>query len=287
MKKFIKALIGSYEKFDRNYWLRREDGKITIGKPDVVYFETDEKDDVEFVIFEEKSRKLYFWKINGTRFNALASKSFIDLPKETCFVNVDIIEDYYERFGYVIYEVNGSYGVLFVNDSEIKIIFSHENNFSTPSIFNNIKQAGNYNIFYTNNMFFDVNTNKYHVLNDKIEKLRVVGDDELIIITTDKDIKVFTIGLEQVDRVSLEIADRVEFSKIQSGSKTFNYLFYFNCKKLVKVTYFINTYYGCNKTINSFSGIEIKYDYYDLKNFILYEDGKKKIYDSLLNCISG
>lgn len=285
MNKIKQILPQNFEIINGINYFRLEDGQIAVENTSNVTINSSKEDTVELITLEYKSKIVKFWRVND-KIYALASSSHVTIPEDSEFVDIYFSNNYPEG-QYVKYISSGSCGILYVSETEIANIISHENGYSEICFENNL--------FYSN---FEDGDNKYHVIGEsgkllgsfpskcrKLDKYMLFYDENKIFIGSfEYEIPDGISSIEIVNARNMTFVKVVNSKGIYYYTKEIAYLFgpiqkdnieYLNensCfiheiigKKVTKVFYikFVNDDTYVCKNISSTEGITIYLQYKD------------------------
>ena len=134
-------------------YFRLDNGNIAVERTSKVTIFCSKEDSVELITLENTSKEIKFWKINNMLY-ALASSSCISIPDDIKFVDIYFSNNYPEG-QYIKYTSSNRYGIIYVSETEISSVISHED--------------GYVDICFENNIFYATapdGENRYHVIGE-------------------------------------------------------------------------------------------------------------------------
>lgn len=105
-------------------YFRLQDGAIAVEIPNNVTIRTSEEDVVELITLYYNLKETSFWKTKN-KIYALATVSCINVPEDVNFANCYYSSNYPEGM-YVKYISNGRCGIIYVSETEVSYVISHE-----------------------------------------------------------------------------------------------------------------------------------------------------------------
>lgn len=207
------------------WYLRLDDGRIAIDFSGRIELESSIEDNVELVTLNNGTREVSFWRIKDKVYTLNFNKN-IDFPQKAVFT------DAYSAFGcddgmYVKYNVNGAYGIFFINTGEYPTV---EISLSFARKFKEIDYENDY--FYVTTSCKKSPYEIYNLLGDRIDvssyKTRLVGLERL---RYDKrSIWFIEFNKKQIpeDILSVKVIEQGELRIIKVETDTKNY--YYNEK---------------------------------------------------------
>ena len=123
---------------DINYF-RLKDGQIAVEEISNVIISSSKDDDIELITLDCGQKQVNFWKVNN-EIHALASSSFITLPEDTTFIECYSSKIYHDGH-YVKYMSSEGCGILYVSDTEVSNVISHEEGYEQITFEDNIFYA--------------------------------------------------------------------------------------------------------------------------------------------------
>lgn len=148
-----KLFSGSFVTVNNINYFRLDNGNIAVERTSKVTIVCSKDDTVELITLETASKEIKFWKINNMLY-ALASSSCITVPDDIKFVDVYFSNNYPEG-QYVKYISSDRCGIIYVSETEISSVISHEDCYT--------------DICFENNLFYAIaedGKNKYHVIGE-------------------------------------------------------------------------------------------------------------------------
>lgn len=148
-----KLFLGSFVTIKDINYFRLDNGNIAVERTSKVTIACSKDDTVELITLETASKEIKFWRINNMLY-ALASSSCITVPDDIKFVDVYFSNNYPEG-QYVKYTSSDRCGIIYVSETEISSVISHEDCYT--------------DICFENNLFYAIaedGKNKYHVIGE-------------------------------------------------------------------------------------------------------------------------
>lgn len=139
MEKRKDFLPQTFEVINGITYFRLEDGKVAVEKPTKVIIDSKLTDNVKLVTLKFRENTVMFWRINN-EIHALASTLYSIIPRDAVFKDIYFSENYSEGF-YVKYKNSTSCGILYISETEVSSVISHEKTYSDISFENGIFYA--------------------------------------------------------------------------------------------------------------------------------------------------
>lgn len=139
MEKRKDFLPQNFEVINGITYFRLEDGKVAVEKPTKVIIDSKLTDNVKLVTLKFRENTVMFWRINN-EIHALASTRYAIIPRDAVFKDIYFSENYSEGF-YVKYKNSTSCGILYISETEVSSVISHEKTYSDISFENGIFYA--------------------------------------------------------------------------------------------------------------------------------------------------
>lgn len=124
MEKAKQILPQNFVTVNGRTYFRLEDGRIAVDTTSNVIIDSSKEDTVELITLGSELKEMRFWKI-GSKIYALTSSTYVDIPKDTTFVDL-YNTIYYPDGVYVKYISSGNCGIIYVSETDVSIVISHE-----------------------------------------------------------------------------------------------------------------------------------------------------------------
>ncbi len=159
MKNSKKILPETFVNVNGINYFRLENGKIAVENIKNITIDVNNEESVELITLKCKEKEVKFWKVNDDKIYALASSSYITIPENITFNDFYFSPNYPDGV-YVKYTSSGKCGILYVSETEVDIVISHEKNYIEIDFENGL--------FYANT---ENGEKKYHIIGESGKNL--------------------------------------------------------------------------------------------------------------------